>query len=276
MLSRYEEYLKLMNYSDKTIKNYLYNINFFVNYIKTVKNLDSPIIFYNIKREDMLNYMAYLNCERENSSTTRRNKFYAIKSFYEWLSVSYGIANPLDNINFTVLYKRLPKALSVDQAKALINYYEDERNRLIIYLFLNTGMRLSELVNIEIKDIYDDYVVVRGKGNKFANVYLNKTCQKMINDYLKGRKDGMLFNLQNRRVQSIIENALKGLGYEGFSTHSLRHTAATLMYQKTHDILLVKKFLRHDSLAATQIYVHLDDNSIRNAVNNNPLANFGI
>ena len=274
MLSKYTDYLKLMNYSDKTIEGYTYDIKVFMEYLKTEKGTDSPIMIYNTKREYIINYMVYLNYTKENSSTTRRRKFYAIKSFYNWITKIYNIDNPIKDIKFTVLHQKLPRALSLDQAKSLINYYKDERNRLIIYLFLNTGMRVSELVNVKIENIYSDSIIVKGKGNKTRKVYLNKKCQQMVYSYINGRKEGKLFNLQKNRVQVIVKNALKEIGCEDFSTHSLRHTAATLMYRNTHDILLVKEFLRHESLAATQIYMHIDNNLVRDAVNSNPLANF--
>ena len=171
-----------------------------------------------------------------------------------------------------------------------INSKFASRDYCIVMLFLNCGMRLSELVGIDIKDIRDDTLRIIGKGNKERTVYLNAGCLKAIDDYLIDRNalvspsvEPALFisatqkkRLTTRSVQLIIEKALKSAGLDGmgFSTHKLRHTAATLMYQHGNtDIMLIKEILGHENLGTTQIYTHVVNSQLKEAVDSNPLAN---
>ena len=196
--------------------------------------------------------------------------------------------------------KRLPKYLSLEQSKKLLEVSENEDNRnyerdhAITTLFLNCGMRLSELVGINIKDINfeDCQMNVIGKGNKERTIYLNKACIKAINEYLAVRpKEGIkkdtkdsdkaLFlserrqRIGKRTVQDIIykELRLAGIDSTKYSVHKLRHTAATLMYQYGGvDIRALQELLGHESIATTEIYTHVSNEQVRNAVESNPLA----
>ena len=168
---------------------------------------------------------------------------------------------------------------------------ESKRNYCIITLFLNCGMRLSELVGINIKDIdfYDNKLKVLGKGNKERMVYLNSACVSALNDYLeirtnnpKAAAETALFisnqnkRISKRRVQQIVEDTLTaaGLDGKGITTHKLRHTAATLMYQYGDaDVLTLKELLGHANVSTTEIYTHLSNDDVRNAVESNPLSN---
>jgi len=173
---------------------------------------------------------------------------------------------------------------------------EDNRNNVrdyaIITLFLNCGMRLSELVNINIKDINfgDCKLNVIGKGNKERTIYLNKACVKALNEYLDIRpkegiridsKDALFLSerrerISNRTVQVIVRRELlkSGLDINKYSVHKLRHTAATLMYQYGNvDIRALQELLGHESISTTEIYTHVDNSQVRNAVESNPLAN---
>jgi len=160
----------------------------------------------------------------------------------------------------------------------------------ILTLFLNCGLRLAELVTLNLQDIHDDNTItVTGKGDKERKIYLNSSCVAALNNYLKVRPvDGVkdrnaVFISRNkqrisrRSVQNIVETALdkSGLSNLGFSTHKLRHTAATLMYQYGDvDVLLLKEILGHENLSTTQIYTHVADEQLKNAVNLNPLNGF--
>ena len=152
---------------------------------------------------------------------------------------------------------------------------------------MNCGMRLSELVSINYSDIKpDNTIIITGKGNKQRTVYLNNACLNAIKDYMKVRpvdsvKDKDALFLSNRKtrispktVQHIVDEYLEksGLSGQGFSTHKLRHTAATLMYQYGHvDVLQLKEILGHENLSTTEIYTHVVDEQLRSAVDSNPL-----
>ena len=196
--------------------------------------------------------------------------------------------------------KRLPKYLSLDESRKLLDTVQNEDNRntsrdyAIITLFLNCGMRLSELVGINIKDITfsENKLNVIGKGNKERTIYLNNACVNAINTYLLDRpKEGIKYNskdalflserrerISNRTVQTIVRRELlkSGLDINKYSVHKLRHTAATLMYQYGNvDIRALQELLGHESISTTEIYTHVDNLQIRNAVESNPLANIG-
>ena len=152
-------------------------------------------------------------------------------------------------------------------------------------------MRLSELVGINIRDIdfSEKRLKVLGKGNKERMVYLNSACIEALSTYLEDRSSNkkaesepaLFISNQNkriskRRVQQIVENSLReaGLDGKGITTHKLRHTAATLMYQYGDaDVLTLKELLGHASVSTTEIYTHLSDDNVRSAVESNPLAN---
>ena len=196
------------------------------------------------------------------------------------------------------LDKRIPKYLTLDDTKNLLEAVNDmddrnkERDYAIITLFLNCGMRLSELVGINIKDINfnDQKLNVIGKGNKERTIYLNSACMNAVNKYLAVRphdnvkydsKDALFLSerrerISNRTVQYIVKQELKraGLDTNKYSVHKLRHTAATLMYKYGNvDIRALQELLGHESISTTEIYTHVDNSQIRNAVESNPLAN---
>lgn len=207
--------------------------------------------------------------------------------------------NPAIGIKTPKLEKRMPKYLSLDDSKRLLSVTLDdndenkERDYAIITLFLNCGLRLSELVGINISNIdFSEYkLTVIGKGNKERTIYLNEACIEAIQEYIKVRpKEGVkkdskdsdkaLFlskrneRISNRTVQYIVKRELQkaGLDTSKYSTHKLRHTAATLMYQYGHvDIRALQELLGHESIATTEIYTHVSNEQVRNAVESNPL-----
>ena len=210
--------------------------------------------------------------------------------------------NPAQNLETPKLDKRLPKYLSLDDSKKLLTVTENdesdenkERDYAIITLFLNCGLRLSELIGINLQDInFDDYkLTVIGKGNKERTIYLNKACINAIKEYLKVRptegvkNDSKASNkalflskrrerISNRTVQYIVEKELRkaGLDTSKYSTHKLRHTAATLMYQYGEvDIRALQEILGHKSISSTEIYTHVSNEQARDAIERNPLAN---
>ena len=218
-------------------------------------------------------------------------KVVAIKRFYKYLEVNgYMEVNRIAFLESPQSKKSLPRYLTLEQSVKLLNSVEGknkERDYCILTLFLNCGLRLSELVGINISHIKDDNtLVVLGKGNKERTVYLNDACLRSIRDYLAVRpKDSVIDRdalfLSNRKkrisremVQKTVEGYLKksGLDGMGFSTHKLRHTAATLMYQHGNvDPLQLKEILGHENLSTTEIYTHVHDEQLKRAVDSNPL-----
>ena len=198
--------------------------------------------------------------------------------------------NPMQELESPKAKKSLPKYLTLEESLNLLNSIDGkfkERDYCIITLFLNCGLRLSELVNLNYGDIRSDNSMrVTGKGNKERIIYLNDMCIDAINEYMKvrpvdGVKDKYALFLSSRKtrispktVQHIVKTFLDkaGLGDQGFSTHKLRHTAATLMYQQGNvDVLLIKEILGHENLSTTEIYTHIVDSQLKDAVSSNPL-----
>ncbi|MFR5440417.1 MAG: tyrosine-type recombinase/integrase, partial [Monoglobus pectinilyticus] len=199
--------------------------------------------------------------------------------------------NPTADLDSVKFENSLPKYFSLQDSINLLNAVDErnyERDYCILTLFLNCGMRLAELVGINITDIRGDELVVTGKGNKERTVYLNNSCISAIKSYLKIRqkmspeskdKNALFLSERNKRisrrtVQHIVEKYVKKLGMDShkYTTHKLRHTAATLMHQSGVDIRILQEILGHKQLSTTEIYTHVNNNQIREAVAQNPLS----
>ena len=235
--------------------------------------------------------------KRNNKNAARSRKCSSLRMFFKYLTNKTGEleVNPAQELETPKLGKRLPKFLSLDQSKILLNTVNKfggefkERDYCIITIFLNCGLRLSELVGINFNDIKPDGTLrVIGKGNKERVVYLNEACQAAIENYKKVRpnnmakdKNALFISIQHNRisvktVQLLVNKYLKmaGLGELGYSVHKLRHTAATLMYQYGHtDIRILKEILGHENLGTTEIYTHISNSQIKKAADSNPLNN---
>ena len=232
---------------------------------------------------------------RKNNESTRARRVISIRRFFIYLTDNLGLleVNPMKNLDIPKTKKSLPKYLTLEEAQKLLSVIDGpfkERDFAIITLFLNCGMRLSELVSINYNDIKDDgSLVITGKGNKERVIFLNDACIKAIADYMKKRpndgvKDRALFlSSRNQRisaktVQHIVYTNLDkaGLGDRGLSVHKLRHTAATLMYQYGNvDLLLLKEVLGHENLGTTEIYTHTTADAAKKAIAANPLNKDG-
>ena len=305
--------ITILNKSPNTIKEYNYDLANFLKFLKIhfkltkthdfSKIIISDLTIDTIKKvtlEDIHSYISYMAIDLKSKPATRARKASSIRVFFNYLSQKAKLIeiNPAQNLETPKLEKRMPKYLSLEDSKKLLKVASDEdarnpeRDYAIITLFLNCGMRLSELVNINIKDINfsDCKLNVIGKGNKERTIYLNKACINSINDYLKVRpkiaiksnsKDALFLSerrerISNRTVQYIVKQELKraGLDTNKYSVHKLRHTAATLMYQYGNvDIRALQELLGHESISTTEIYTHVENTQVRNAVESNPLAN---
>lgn len=302
----------ILNKSPNTVKEYNYDLNRFLKYLMyhlrltDKKNLDEICIhgltlenMNKVTLDDIHSYLFYLTNTFQSKPATRARKAASIRVFFKYLSQKGLIdQNPAMNLETPKLGKRIPKYLSLDDSKKLLAVADsdDDRNKerdyAILTLFLNCGIRLSELVGINIKDIdfSENKLNVIGKGNKERTIYLNKACLNALNTYLsirpktgikKGSEDALFLSerlerISNRTVQYAVKQELRkaGLDTTKYSVHKLRHTAATLMYKYGNvDIRALQELLGHESISTTEIYTHVDNEQIRNAVEDNPLAN---
>jgi len=250
----------------------------------------------NISQSDILDFLYYTMNDRGNSSAARARKLSSLRGFFKYMTQKTNQLdyNPTENIELPQNQKRLPKYLTLEQSYELLSSIETEftsRDYCMILLFLNCGMRLSELVGIDIKDVRDDTLRIIGKGNKERIVYLNAGCITAIEDYLDERNsivspasEPALFiskrtkkRLTPRRVEQIVQQCLKQADLDGlgFSTHKLRHTAATLMYRSGGaDMLALKEILGHEHVSTTEIYTHISDEELKKAAKSSPLSGF--
>lgn len=302
------EYLRYIdavkNRSPKTVFEYSINLHEFLSFTVVNKNLCNADninlqlcdekFFREITLNDAYMYISYCKNEKNNSDTTRARKVVAIRQFFKYLSDNRQILdnNPMKVLDSPKTKKSLPKYLTLEQSKNLLRAVDGknkERDYAILTIFLNCGLRLSELVALNYNDIKPDRSMrVIGKGNKERIVYLNDACISAIERYMRVRpKDGVkdknalflsnrLTRISPKTVQYIVKGFLEksGLGGNGMSVHKLRHTAATLMYQYGDaDVLVLKDILGHENLGTTEIYTHIVDEQKKNAIDNNPLAN---
>ncbi len=269
-------------------------INKTINDIK-ISDIDLDFIT-TITQSDILEFLYFVTNQRNNSPSARARKISSLRGFFKYLTKKTNQLefNPTDNIEMPAIKKRLPKYLNLEQSIELLNNIQTsftERDYCIILLFLNCGMRLSELVGINITDINKDTLRIIGKGNKERIIYLNDACIDAINKYLEVRNtivspisEPALFiskktkrRMSNRRVEQVVDECLKlsGLSNLGFSTHKLRHTAATLLYRSGNaDMLALKEILGHEHVSTTEIYTHISDEELKKAAKSSPLASF--
>lgn len=247
-----------------------------------------------ITKAEIYEYLYYVTRERENAAATRARKLSSLKGYFKYMTHKTGQLqqDPVNDVEMPAQKKRLPKYLSLDESLELLNNIQSdffERDYCVLTLFLNCGMRLSELVGLNVTDYKDDTLRVIGKGNKERMVYLNAACQRAMDAYLPARSSlknlrdkNALFvsrktgrRLSARRIQQIVNNCFvaAGLSGKGYSVHKLRHTAATLMYRHGHvDLLSLKEILGHADVSTTEIYTHLDSVQLKAAADASPLA----
>ena len=298
--------------SESTLNEYISDIRLFLRYIVSVQqSLDSPDelpvdfdlsyldrkFFNNITLRDVNNFLTYCKNERNIEARGRMRKASALRGLFKYLSVKmhYIDKNPIEMLEVASSKKTLPRYLTLEQSKELLNAVKGEnkeRDYCILTLFLNCGLRLAELVSLDITDINfeNQTMIVTGKGNKERMVYLNKSCILALKSYLNIRPHNGLANDDARKalfisrlnkrigrqaVQLMVQHYLKEIGLEGqhYSVHKLRHTAATLMYRHGDvDVLTLKEVLGHENLATTEIYTHIENQQVKDAISSNPLS----
>ncbi|MBQ9229489.1 MAG: tyrosine recombinase XerC [Eubacterium sp.] len=296
----------IKGHSELSVLEYAGDLRTFFRYIAKAKGLspadvdDSDIdltgidiqIIRSITLNDAYQFLIYCRNERKNSEASRARKVVAIRRFFAYLTDNLGLleSNPMKNLDTPKIKKSLPKYLTLEESQRLLSVIDGkfrERDYAMITLFLNCGMRLSELVSIDYNDIRSDgTLVITGKGNKERTVYLNQACIDALTDWMKvrpndGVKDHALFlssrnqRISPRMVEITVNKYLEkaGLGGRGLSVHKLRHTAATLMYQHGNvDVLLLKEILGHENLGTTEIYTHISSDATKRAIDANPLS----
>lgn len=292
----------IKNMSAKTVEEYYLDLRVFFRFLKSsdenckpFDEIDASDVtleeLKKVKLSDLYVFLNFVNEERGNSVRARNRKISSLRSFFKFLC-KQGIIdeNPTTYLESPKTPKSLPIYLSVDECLRLLESIDGknkERNYAIITLFLNCGLRLSELVSIDVKDVTGNVLRVTGKGNKQRDVYLNEACISALNAYLAVRPRynpppslSALFvtnrktRISNRMVQTLVSKYLEkaNLNNNKYSTHKLRHTAATLMHQNGVDIRVLQEVLGHANLGTTQIYTHLENKEMKDAVERNPLA----
>lgn len=266
-----------------------------------IRNIDLEFI-RSIDTSDIFDFLSYLANDRTAnpdaaapdygiSASSRARKLSAIKSFYKYLTVRTKQLeeNPVADLEYPKLRKSLPKYLTLEQSSALlqaVSGQNEKRDYAILMLFLNCGIRRSELVNLNISDVYEDRIRVVGKGNKERFVYFGSACRKAIDAYLPERNKKVLSDNRalfgsrdNNRisvtaVHRLVKKALlqAGLDSTQFSAHKLRHTAATMMLSGGVDVKTVQEVLGHENLNTTQIYTHIENTELKIAAEANPLS----
>ncbi len=295
--------------SQRTVYEYYLDLRMFLRFMVLVKNqmpyhtdLENISIksvdlafLQTITTADVFDFLSYLANDRTRpddayssgiDTAARARKLSAIKSFYKYLTVRTKQlqTNPVQDLEYPKLRKSLPKYLTLEQCQALLSAVQGpnaKRDYAILMLFLNCGIRRSELVGLNISDVYDDRIRVLGKGNKERIVYFGAACKAAIQDYLAVRRQVTLSD--NRAlfgsasaVHRLVKKHMLAAGLEQMSAHKLRHTAATLMLSNGVDVKTVQEVLGHENLNTTQIYTHIENTELKIAAEANPISRLNV
>ncbi len=293
--------------SRATVDSYYYDLRTFTRYLMIERGLvprDTPLdeiaiksvsldFYASVTLSDVYDFMAFLSRDRELNAKSRARMIITLKGFYNYLVVKTKqlTSNPIQNLDAPKIPKTLPSYLTLEESQRLLSAVDGRnktRDYCILCLFLNCGLRISEMVGLNINDIRPDHLLIHGKGSKERIVYLNKSCINALENWLEERKnihaiDKNAVFLSARRtrmsvdsVQLMVKNTLlrAGLDADRISPHKLRHTAATLMLQNGVDVRTLQEVLGHENLNTTQIYTHLGNQELKRAAEMNPLAKF--
>ena len=300
--------LTIKGRSPKTVDAYYTDLRMFFRFLMIhYHQCPSDCDFHNISIEsvdidfvkkitlsDVYAFLNYTLTQAENNAKTRARKVSSLRSFFRYLTTKAHLLeiNPVQELEVPTVKKSLPRYLTLEESIELLDSFEikdfeSARDYCMVTLFLNCGMRLSELVGINLSNMKEDTLTITGKGNKERMVYLNEACKTALQTYLAVHpvdgvkdKDALFLSRQKtrisgRRVEQIVDQALTkaGLSSKGYSPHKLRHTAATLMYQHGGvDIRALKEVLGHENIATTEIYTHVANEQIENAIKSSPLS----
>lgn len=303
--------LTIKGRSKLTVEGYFIDLRTFFRFLKKYKGLvpeetpleeitiqDLPLsMIAEVSLSDVYEFLNYTFSEKSNNARTRARKVSALRGFYKYLTNNVALipTNPVEKLELPAAKKALPTYLSLEQCYDLLRAFDQSdpfypRDFCMVTLFLNCGMRLSEMSGLNQNSFRDNTLRVLGKGNKERILYLNEACMHAMKEYLAFRrqqtpivdKEALFLSqtghrLGQRRIQQIITEHLKraGLSDMGFSTHKLRHTAATMMYQYGEvDVKVLQEILGHANLNTTEIYTHVSSKQKEAALSSNPLASY--
>ena len=307
----------IQGHSRRTVDEYFLDLRNFFRFLKldkgriarntpldqiSVDDVDLELVS-SVTLSDVYSYMNYLSRDRivhpnspdahsGLSAPARARKVAAIRSFYKYLTNKAKLIseNPMQDLDSPHLKKSLPRYLDLEESVSLLDHVDganQARDYCILTLFLNCGLRISELVGLNKTDVRGDQLRVLGKGNKERILFLNEACQQALADWMTERdamtlvdQNALFVTLQNRRrittaaVHKLVKKHLAAAGLDStqYSAHKLRHTAATLMLQNGVDVRTLQEVLGHDHLNTTQIYTHVDNDDLRTAARANPLG----
>ena len=307
----------IQGHSRRTVDEYFLDLRNFFRFLKldkgriarntpldqiSIDDVDLELVS-SVTLSDVYSYMNYLSRDRivhPNSpdqrhglaASARARKVAAIRSFYKYLTNKAKLLseNPVQDLDSPHLKKSLPRYLDLEESVSLLDHVDganQARDYCILTLFLNCGLRISELVGLNVTDVRGNQLRVLGKGNKERMLFLNEACQSALEDWLTERsmltlvdQNALFVTLQNRRrisraaVHKLVKKHLAAAGLDStqYSAHKLRHTAATLMLQNGVDVRTLQEVLGHDHLNTTQIYTHVDNDDLRTAARANPLG----
>lgn len=307
----------IQGHSRRTVDEYFLDLRNFFRFLKldkgrvarntpldqiSIDDVDLELVS-SVTLSDVYSYMNYLSRDRivhpnspdahsGLSAPARARKVAAIRSFYKYLTNKAKLIseNPMQDLDSPHLKKSLPRYLDLEESVSLLDHVDganQARDYCILTLFLNCGLRISELVGLNVADVRGNQLRVLGKGNKERMLFLNEACQSALEDWLTERsmltlvdQNALFVTLQNRRrisraaVHKLVKKHLAAAGLDStqYSAHKLRHTAATLMLQNGVDVRTLQEVLGHDHLNTTQIYTHVDNDDLRIAARANPLG----
>jgi len=314
----YHETIK--GHSKKTIDEYFLDLRTFFRFMKmhkenlprdtpfdeiSIMNIDRGFV-KSVKLADVYEYLAFLSRDRpkrQNSRNTdyglspnsRARKIAVVRTYYKYLTLKSENnkleVNPVADLDSPKNRKSLPRFLTLDESMKLLDNVGGqfrERDFCILTIFLNCGLRISEIAGLNLTDLREDHIRVLGKGNKERVVFINDACAEALNEYLKIRKDiattekrALFLSSRRSRISTSTIHALvkkhllsAGLDSSKYSSHKLRHTAATLMLKNGVDVRTLQELLGHEHLNTTQIYTHIENDSLRNAANLSPLSGY--
>lgn len=295
--------------SNATIDSYYLDLRTFTRYLmlerglvsrdtlfETIDIKDTDLaLFASVTLSDIYDFLAYLSRNRQLNAKSRARMITTLKGFYNYLTTKTKQIsnNPLLTLDTPKIPKTLPSYLTLEESQRLlqaVNGRNQTRDYCILCLFLNCGLRISEMVGLNLSDVHQDHLRIHGKGNKERIVYLNSSTRKALEAWLEERKliqtkdqDAVFLSSRKKRisvdsVQLMVRNTLlkAGLDASRISPHKLRHTAATLMLQNGVDVRTLQEVLGHENLNTTQIYTHIGNAELRRATDQNPLADFDV